>query len=280
MAVNVLPANITVPFEEVSDPPPSGGQFDREGRFTDTKILKCAWNRRIEFARQLVGGGTASGFRLPAQHPDVPSAFARDVSFQAFGKPSASGSYVTWPYSLCRVQYSSGEDFTDDTEDGTPFLREEFSGFSEAINVPGRYFWNAIAGGVQEDPLPQTVAPIKTVRGATWKLTWLNLSSMPTTFLSLVGKTNSGALTSRRYGTTFAAETLLYGEPQITGTFNTDGSYQIQATLTFQYKPTGWNKFFGKPGDEATPNFIYPQGSATPFKPVELDDFSSLYNLA
>jgi len=286
MALSIIEPNITVAFEETSDPTPSGGSYSDDGTFTDTKIFKCAWDDRFALALQLLGGVSAGGatgvFTLPAAHPDYPLARVRSIgAMKPFGRPSGSNGYVTWTECMMSVNYSTGSgEYTTDQEDNTPFLREEFTGSSETISLPGQYFWNAIGGGVQEDPIPQASAPTQTIRGVSWQLTWLKLATLPSGFLSLVGKCNDSGITSRRYGITFAAETLLYGEPVIKTSYNPDGTYALTATLSLKYRPTGWNNFFGKPGDAATANPIYAQGSATPLKPVTPASFSPLYNLA
>lgn len=287
MALSVLPANVTVQFEEVSHPSiPSGGTFQNDGKYTDTRYFKCAWSERNELALQLLGGVSSSNgaslFTLPAPHPDI--SWARVVSvgpMKPFGKPSSEGPYVKWPEAILTVNYSSGDgELTEDQEGNTPYLREEFTGSSETISLPGQYFWNAIDGGVQENPLPQAAAPARTIRGVAWQLTWLRLATLPSAFLDLVGTCNDAMISSRRFGISFAAETLLYGEPQIGATYNYDGSYALTATLSLKYRKTGWNKFFGKPGDEATANPIYAQGGNTPLKPIELASFSPLYNIS
>ncbi len=276
---------MVVALDEMSDPAPQGFVFDDEGRFTEVKAYKCRWEDRFSMVSQLKGGPVrlsngSTGFRLPHRHPDFPSAYVRSTSCKPFGKPSpVAGGFIEYPHAIVYATYRTSDEFGDDQDESTPFLRERIRGYAETINLPGQFFWNAIAAGVQENPLPQAVAPARRIPGATWQIKWLSLTSLPLAFLNLIGKCNDAQITSRRYGVSFDAETLLYGEPEIEATFNTDGSYALSAALSLNYKPTGWNLFFGKPGDEANANPIYAQGSATAFKPVTPGDFSPLYNL-
>lgn len=122
--------------------------------------------------------------------------------------------------------------------------------------------------------LTEGEAPSLLMRGLTLVRTRYRLSAIPNDVLAATGSVNLADYSSTVLGVTFPAGTLQYLPAVISRSFSsfTDAGYTL--TMKFAYRPADWNKQF-----RATTNqyeYIYLNGSNTPYKPLPPYDYSTL----
>ena len=97
-----------------------------------------------------------------------------------------------------------------------------------------------------------------------------------------MGSVNATTVVSPTIGLSFAPETLLYTPPTLSRSISTDVIEAWRAVLTFQYKASGWNKFWridaikadGSRGDWA--HMYHKNDLVTPYRNHPLMDFSPM----
>lgn len=125
------------------------------------------------------------------------------------------------------------------------------------------------------DLLTEGESPPRILRAMNIVRTRYRLSAIPDECLTCIGKVNNATYTSSLLGLTFAAETLLFEPAPLIRSFTNFGSQGFTMTNKFGFKPNGWNKFWRTSTE--TYERIYLKGSATPYRPYPLGDFSALF---
>ena len=196
--------------------------------------LKVAWNERYDVLHNLL----TSGKRWPYHASNTCIASSGSiVPFPGQQGTRDGGGYI-YDYAKLTVVFESlsateGEETTIYSESIEPTL--EFQTLP-----PSQFRWGSGSG---DELLPEE-APGRLQVGLDYVVTLYNLPSIPTEAVTLIGKSNSGTVTSASLGLTFAAETLLFNPPKISRNvaFGSSNRYTMQTRFTC--KPSGWNKFW------------------------------------
>ena len=285
MAITTItqPNAVSVPFEELDGSPRE--QVTDQG-FQATRELLCTWANRLALAEELKGGvfvvedgsGNQSIVRrLPHTYPEKPEAVARSVEIVPFdsvkgeGGSAAADARASYDFAQLTVTYAVPEQGEREDEDNEEVLvSESLTQTSEFLTLPERdLYWD----NAQSEPVEKENRPGMLTHTVTWIYIRHKMLKLPSGVLSLVGTVNSAAVTSTSLGLTFSAGTLLYGSPNLSRDITTDGKKAWRVEFHFQYKPTGWNKFY-KQGSSA-PQSIYDGGGGT-VKVYPSDNFTAL----
>jgi hypothetical protein len=104
--------------------------------------------------------------------------------------------------------------------------------------------------------LSENQAPGQIIRGMNLVRTLYNLTSVPVSYLSLPGKTNSASYSSALLGLTFAAQTLLFQPGQLTRTIKLSGTEGFVAQVKMSYNPNGWNVYWNEAAQAYQPIYV------------------------
>jgi hypothetical protein len=192
--------------------------------------LRCDWANRHALVADILGTPRPwpyGGFVAPP--------YARSASVVPDETSAAqNGQGFTYTDALVTVNYTSDQE--------VDLISESLEPVAEFITLDYKRFrWDSANG----EPLIEGEAPGKLVKTLKLVRTHYKLEPpIPVTLLSLVGSVNHVQYNSALLGLSFAAETLLYGAPNLTRTITTAGAKAWDLTLTFTYRPTLWNKFW------------------------------------
>lgn len=161
-----------------------------------------------------------------------------------------------------------------------PAIEEEFLPAGEFLTLPPQSFrWKS-----DSVPLLANEAPGRFIIKGTWTVTRHWLPIVPPEYLSLVGKSNSAAIASVRYGWTYPAGTLTCLPAVIRSYYDFAGNLMHSVTARMAYKgdldsgnnPVGWNKFYrAKTG--AYDTIQWGSGSSwTDYQPYGSGDFTPI----
>ncbi len=229
---------------------------------TKTRILHCDWANVGDMVQYLLGRTftTPTGMQLipPHYYPNTPwnehyvvdAVEVEGMGYQANAVAPTVSSYqkakLTVTYRPCLITAPGAIDWL------AYIMSEEFLPAAEFRTLARRkLYWD----NAQAEPLSDDEAPGVIDYSAEWSITMIRLPRLPTNILAAVGTCNSAAVTSHRYGLTFAAGTLLYSPPEIEPGFNTWGTNEWTVRLKLLYRASTWNKF--PPAGSATPVSIY-----------------------
>ncbi|MDO4570315.1 MAG: hypothetical protein Q4D38_08030 [Planctomycetia bacterium] len=246
----------SVPFFELAGSPTE--KYTVEGFSAERRFL-VAWEKRDDFARDIMGDVSTFDYRTAAYYPNRPSVFPVSVKFepadgdtivcQALEKLHEDlNSYDGW--AIATVEYSATNDedfdFAPETESGTS-LTYRLSWETEEFLLPsGNWTWQDTL-----ESAPNDLTPIQRIPQTIHTLVWSQVVSPPwNTILEAQGKINryeflnalpgtllfEGATANRLYRSTFQN-----GESPfcwaITYTFR-------QKSIHHQGETFGWNDFF------------------------------------
>ncbi len=270
--MGALQGLVTVDHEEVDGSPV---ELFTERGFEARRILECAFSDRLKLSQELLGGTRLVGevyvYTSPQTYPHYSSAVARDVRIEPFGGTVSGTSSTELEYELARLHVTYA--IPDHTlgQEGEVLISESLEPAVEFLTLPHEKFYWDDQG---TEPLNASEAPARIVRMIDWIYTRYKMVEIPPATLGLVGKVNSGSLTSITFNLTFPSESLLYNPPQLEREVTTDGTVTWKVTYRFTYRSESWNKF-PKRGSE-TMQTIYREdgGGYSIFRPYELGDFS------
>jgi hypothetical protein len=261
-AVATLP-----PFEELDGSPTE--EWPEQGSLKATRVLKCAWTNRANLVLALKGGISAGTLYVPADYPHFTNCKCTSATARPFNEgPSAFGGATNvagYNFAAVTAQYggsvagggggsnSAGEPISESLEPAVEFMQLPAEGF----------FWGSTNGTHLKDE----EAPGKGFYSLNYVYKRGGMSTIPSSVFTLIGKVNSGSVTSYTLGQTFAAETLLYHPPLLDRVLNTDGTGSWAITMRFTYKPDGWNRFWrqGKSGGPGWDRIYNKDGPADPY---------------
>jgi len=224
--------------------------------FKASVIIRVPFSGRFAKAYEMKGGLSASGYRIrPMQYGPFPLAVCTDVNIvipeplriRAAATPTAADPWEIVDTDICHLQVT----FETIPWEGSGIAQayanvsERIEGTAEFITVPnGNLFWDS----THTQRLNTSQRPGQIIRMKNWILTFRQIPTAPNVnVFDNMGKCNSEPLTSEKYGITFAAETLLWGEPNLSENAPTEGVSSFDLDIPLTHKPHGWNKFFGKP---------------------------------
>ena len=249
MAIETVEANLTVRHEELV---PSPDESYDEQSFSATRILKCPWDQRHDFARQLRGwiDGDWPNFivHLPHRYPDVPGAFVRSITMKGIGKSSAhSGdteriSYTSG-YAEVTAQYSTQGQGQGGLGDDSPItlVTESLEPTAEFVTLSGNGLEWADTPG---QPIESGDEPTILNRIVDWVYTIHQITTLPRAFINLIGSVNNEEVISHSLNFTFDPEVLLYQGASPRRIITTEGTEAWEVTLRFTARRFGWNKWW------------------------------------
>jgi hypothetical protein len=217
--------------------------------FTASVQLQCAASLRFTIADDILG--------TPRSYPYFAAAKATGVGISFIpAEYTTSGQACEYDQALLNVTYS-----TQDAD----LVSEVLEPTSEFRTLDHRRFrWGSATGAL----LNESSAPGVLVRGLNLTRTYYKLASVPSTLLTLPGSCNSSGYTSSLLGLTFAAETLLFGTPNLTRSFKMSGTEGFNLTMKFSYNPNGWNKFYNEQAQAYQNIYLAGGGIYKPYPPA------------
>jgi len=176
---------------------------------------------------------------------------------------ATSGSVMTYDEALVTVKYS---------QEQKDLAVEELEPTLEFRTLDHRLFrWAS-----NSDILLEPEAPGRLLQKMNFVKTFFFVTSIPAAVFTHVGHVNSTPHTSTFFGTTFAAETLLYQPPHIGRSISVGGATDLYTVkIKFSYNPFGWNKFW-RAKTQAYDEMLHYE-SGLPYKNFPLASFATLF---
>ncbi len=236
-------------------------------------ILRCPWNKRYDVVNSVLAFGVA--------YPNASiGAFASKCSIKpvpAEPTAAATNGRINYAEALVTVMYDTSKSGKLDQASGTLYS-EEIEEVVEGQKLnPKNFCWGTSAGG---DRVAD--GPVRQMRYMRIRRTLYNLTSIPSAFFTLPGKTNTAAYTSAALGPTFAAETLLFSPGSVSRTVTTGGTKGWNVPMLLSYRPEGWNTYWNPDKSNGGGNpaggydAIYDEKASAVHKNFPPADFSTL----
>jgi len=257
---------ITVDFVDWKTPKE---RFDASGRFSATRVLRCAYADRITLMRQLKGGfrnDDTGTWVLPASYPVVPEARVLTVDSEPHLTSIGADSFSMndYKYALITVVYNIRK--LSFQSDPTTKLEHNssFSSANEFLNVAvnknqSPLFYRSTGKRADQDSLPQRLISIwqwhLSIRNAP------NISARTQTQQGIVNLTPIDAsYIPDNSSFTFPAGTLRYDSCDLEETVTVEGEDRWNVVLHFSYI----NMIADELAATATWNHAFPPASNTP----------------
>ena len=273
---------LNVVHEEMDESPVT--TLNREGFSTTIRKLICAWDDRYDLIKQLLGYVERTREStpdlkvfMPHRNPhvrlgDAPDLLVNSIVVAPKGKLEAAGGSLpkspvaSYEKAVLTVNYSGWSSLLYDY-----LVEEKMEPSAEFLTLARhKYYWDS----GQTEPLAAGAEPGVIVPASEWRYTIKQIPYIPPGCESLVGKVNTSAVQSIKYGKSFDPETLLFFPPEIEALVHPfRPGYRI--TYRMLHRPTGWNLFY-KPGtNPPTPSMIYDDSDAR-VKPYTLAEFDNI----
>lgn len=200
--------------------------------------LQCNWADRVILAEYLLGFVSGSVLYLPALYllGDKITLYCMEVSIESLGEtPTNETAQLAILYEI--PPYDIQQAIENQT---TTYVTEAIEPANEFITLSNKgLHWASITGPELED----TEAPAKVIRMVDWVYTIHHLPSLPAWIWTHPGAVNSATVWSETLGKSFAAGTLLCGNPSTRREITSAGVTAWTITVRLLYRPDGWNKF-------------------------------------
>jgi hypothetical protein len=252
-------------------------------------VWKVPFASRWQFIRELKGGVTVAGgdntiFTQPHPYPYNPLMYcstARITPYNADQTPDTNvGGLAVCQYAFALVTahyitYPGGSGPNKDTQ---VLFNETYNPSAEFITLPAEgLYWND-ANDVTPTPIAPSSAPAYLLRKSEYVYTRNKAPLViPAIVFDYQNCVNTNAITSRTFGRTFAAETLLYEGPSLSEDRMADGTSALRVSMKFAWQSVLWNTY-PRPGFKGTGEMrfetIYKgDGNAfTPYKSKALEN--------
>jgi len=216
-------------YDEMVDSPIEDYTTDS---FSATRRLMVDWGSRYALVTDLQW----------LAYPYLPGVLAYPSSMsvvpaKAKQLPCVGTDFVTYEKAIVTVHYlASAKDpstldlVTESLEPNAELRTLDFEDFR----------WGAING----DVLKEDEAPSQLLRGHDYVLTFHNALAVPLSVITLEGYVNAANFSTYTLGLTYPPETLLFAGGSPSRKITSDGADTFKLTERFQYKASGWNKFF------------------------------------
>ncbi|KKN74294.1 hypothetical protein LCGC14_0392330 [marine sediment metagenome] len=251
-----VPTTLTIDHEEITGSPQE--TIDEEGRRV-VRRLKCAWDDRYAFFRELLGLTSITDGDTGEQlivNPDtfdqddgiVTPLFARSIGIAPFDDKTqdadGSGRVAAYAFALMTVEYRTGR-FGDDTggagteESPDIVIEESLEPEAENISVERKdLVWES--GSREANPgtkraiIDPIGVPSKLEISLGWIVTYFNvLDPIRDSFFDHLGKINIADIRSQKFGRNWIKNTLLYSSFNAFRTFTTEGAQSWKLTCRF-----------------------------------------------
>ena len=209
-------------------------------RASVTDKLQCAWDDRVTLAKNLLGFASGSVLTLPALYDagadDLHNLYCMEVSTEPLAETPTN---VT---AILNVLYEVPPyDVEQAAEAGTTtYVTEAIEPANEFITLSHEGLHWAATDGPE---LESTEAPAKIIRMVDWVYTLHHLPSLPAWIWTHPGTVNNAVVWSRTLTKSFAAGTLLCGNPSTSREITSAGVTAWTVTVRLLYRPDTWNKF-------------------------------------
>lgn len=151
-------------------------------------------------------------------------------------KAATDGEGLVYDEAIITVSYDTARETTE-----TDIVSESLEPNLEFFTLPYQDFrWGSAVG----DPLKPEEAPGKLLVGFDVVQTRYNLTTIPSTTTSELGKVNSGSVTLAQLGLIMAAGTLLFASSSPSRKVTSTGDNKWTLANKFSYRPQGWNTFW------------------------------------
>lgn len=213
---------------------------------TAVDVLQCAWGDRIKLAEALVGFKIGNTQYYPQEYNNytttplvglyvnnvkIEPVIGVEVSSEPLGKYTKAQLTIT--YGTTTYEFPEPEEET--------YISESIEPAAEFLTLSEKgLYWGT---GANKVALEANEAPAKIIRLVDWVYTLHQVKTIPNWIWTLPGCINSGSVTSRRLNKTFAAETLLCGNPALSREVTSEGTKAWALTARMTYRPPGWNKW-------------------------------------
>ena len=222
-------------YDEMVDSPIEDFATDS---FSATRRLMVDWGSRYALVAELQW----------VAYPYIPGILAYPTSMSVVPAkskqlPGVGTDYVTYEKAIITIHYrSSAED--PSTSD---FVTEALEPNAELRTLDFEDFrWGAVDG----DVLKEDEAPSQLLRGHDYVLSFHNAVAVPISVITLEGYVNEANFSTYTLGLTYPAETLLFAGGSPSRRITSTGADTFKLTERFQYKASGWNKFFRQASKE------------------------------
>lgn len=260
----------SVDFHELDDSPQE--ERTRDG-FAATRRIECAWEDRLTLRDELL-----PLIGLGHLYPHSPLIGARCVGVGSVGMGKQQmqdlggngGKIAKYEKAVLTVRYETPRaDSARPVDPNSPSEQEAFSEELEStlefMTLPANDLsWTADGS----TPLTQEEAPGMPLHGFVYRYTRHNLTEPPIQLLQLRGAVNEEAIVSRLLGLTFAPETLLMQEGQLSVGNDPTGAPRFAVSFSMAHNANTWNKFPRKGDTSILWSYIYKMGGGgSPFRP-------------
>jgi hypothetical protein len=253
MSVSIYQNRITTSFVEVAE-----GETPQESfgdRIEATRILRCAWGNRWQFAQELMPSVVPGSnlynitLTLPHRYPyrtDL-GLFCDSVMISPWvGNPAAgspgpnldNGPKLAWEWAYLHAHYQT---LQGDTANAI-LWQEQMRPCAEFITLPyNELYWD----DAQDDPIDPSSAPAFILRKIEWTVTRRFAPlNFPPQVLSYQGKINSTQVRSGIYpGLIFAPFTLLYNGVEVEQDRFSNGLPAVKLIMHFTGMNQDWDTF-------------------------------------
>lgn len=202
--------------------------------------LQCDYGDRITLSKYLLGFTAGSVVQPPQEYDfgDDPilNIFCRDVQVDPLDDLKTKA--------VLDVTY--GNLSYDQPDTGTVYYTESLEPASEFLTLSVKndadeaiLFWD----NAQAEPLSDAEKPSKVIRMVDWVYTLHHLSYIPAFVFTHPGTINNASVYSRSLNATFAAGTLLCGNPTMSREISSEGITTWTITVRMTYKKETWQYF-------------------------------------
>ena len=207
--------------------------------------LQCAWADRITLAKELLGYSIGGVLYTPHEFDfgddPIDNIFCKAVDIEPMGgggrAVSLDGSgnplkaILTATYGL--LDYSH-------PDEGTVYVSESLEPAAEFLTLGEKDLW---WDNTQTESVTTSEVPGMIIRMIDWVYTIHFSAGIPDWVWTHPGTINNANVYSRELDKTFAAETLLCGNPSLSREVTFNGATAWTITARFTYRPETWNKF-------------------------------------
>ncbi len=204
--------------------------------------LQCDWTDRITLAKELagfvVGGVLHRPHEYDAGEEPLYRVYAKTVDIDPIIGLDSGGEYTKAQLTVTYGTLSYDVDAPGE-QGSTLYVTENLEPASEFITLPN----NGLFWGTDHKQLESGESPAKIIRMVDWVYTIHHLGFIPAWIWTHPGTVNNAAITSWELGKSFAAETLLCGNPSLSREITSEGATAWTITIRMTYRAETWNKF-------------------------------------
>lgn len=253
MAIQVVPCQFYVPFEELKGSPEESISVEWQG-VSARRTLQCATVHRVSLIRSFLGWTEVIGANIIIHRPHIYGIISNlltacTAATKPFGQMSqepGDARFADYPYCRIEIGYKILES-TLAAAYGQVSITETLHDAGEFVTIPTKGLYWGTGGG--KEAIDEMDAPGKINRLLEWTIDIRGAVAVPAGVEGHPGKVNSVEEVSSSFGYKFPPGTLLCGNPTIVKEVSFAAT-TYDVTLRFLAKnngtyvaPRGWNFF-------------------------------------